>query len=292
MRAYVKCVRLQLKFEFVFMKTYKEISDDFVQRGIPVDAPNFYDHPNFIAAERLNPEYLNNYAFYVASRPYSKEYLRQAEVIITKAAELLYEHLKKNGRQGACVDITGILARILEKHGVWCASIKGSCTIEFPPSSSEETTHFWSVDHGEFTAGHSWLFAPPFNIVDITVGEQAYSGKKKKFVPRLVLEKGGTDSTAEIEDIISPAATVQLQMQGVPRNRLFEYAATQMQEVQEYFSVKVVESNEGAKLKFCPVAIHASDEPLENMRNMSFKGKTPFKLYKKYFEKSIGTINA
>lgn len=274
------------------MRTYKEITEDFASRGIPVDAPNFYDHPNFIAAERSNPEYLNNSAFYVASRPYSEEYLRQAEVIITKAAKLLYEHLKKNGRQGACVDITGILARILEKHGVWCASIKGSCTIEFPPTSNEETTYFWSVDHGEFTAAHSWLFAPPFNIVDITIGEQAYSGNKKKYVPKLILEKGGTDSTAEIEDIISPSVIAQLQMQGVPRNRFFEYAARQMGAVQRFFPVKVVESAQGTRFKFSPVAIHASEEPLEGMRNMDFKGKTPHKLYKKFFEKNIGSINA
>jgi hypothetical protein len=274
------------------MKTYKEIAADFALRGIPTDAPNFYDHRNFIAAERLNPEYLNNYAFYVASRPYSAEYLKQAEAIITKASKLLYEHLKKNGRQGACVDMTGILARILEKQGVWCASIKGSCTIEFPPSSNEETTYFWSVDYGEFAAAHSWLFAPPFNIVDITIGEQAYSGKKKKYVPKLILEKGGADSIAEIEDVISPSAVSDLKMQGVPRNRLFEYAARQMEEVQRFFPVKVIESSKGARFKFCPVAILASEEPLEGLSNMSFKGKTPHKLYKKYFEKSIGSINA
>jgi hypothetical protein len=274
------------------MKTYKEITEDFALRGILTDTPNFYDHPNFIAAERTDPTYLNNSAFYVASRPYSEEYLKQAEAIITKASKLLYEHLKKNGRQGACIDITGILARILEKHGVWCASIKGSCTIEFPVSSKEEATYFWSVDHGNFSAAHSWLFAPPFNIVDITIGEQTYSGNKKKYVPKLILEKGGADSTADIEDIISPSAVIDLTTQGIPRDRFFEHAAKQMEEVQRHFPVKIVESSKGARFKFCPVAIHASEEPLEGMTNMNFKGKTPHKLYKKYFEKSIGVANA
>jgi hypothetical protein len=274
------------------MKTYKEITEDFTLRGIPTNAPNFYDHPNFILAERLNPNYLNNSAFFVASRPYSEEYLKQAEVIITKAATLLHKHLKENGRQGACVDITGILSRILEKHGVWCASIKGSCTVEFPPSSNEEATYFWSVDNREFTAGHSWLFAPPFNIVDITIGEQAYSGKKKKYMPKLILAKGGTNSTAEIEDIISPTAISDMQRQGIPRTRLLESGVSQMEEVQRFFPVKIVESYKGVSFKFCPVAIHASEEPLEGFKNMDFKGKAPYKLYKKYFEKSIGFIYA
>ena len=265
--------------------------EDFTLRGIPVDAPDFYDHPNFIAAERLNPKYLNNGAFYVASRLYSEEYLKQAEVIITKASKLLYEHLKKNGRQGACVDITGILARILEKHGVWCASLKGSCTIEFPPSSNEQATYFYTIDSGEFFAGHSWLFAPPFNIVDITIGEQAHNVKKTKYIPKLILEKNGTDSAAEIEDIVSPSSILQIQMQGVPRDRIFKQFVPQMEEVQKFFPVKVVESAKGARFKYCPVAIHASKESLEGLNNMNFKGKTPYKLYKKYFKRSIGVIN-
>ncbi len=56
--------------------------------------------------------------------------------------------------------------------------------------------------------------------------------------------------------------------------------------------MKVIETEQGTQLKFCPVAIHASEDPLEGMRNMDFKGKTPHKLYKKFFEKSIGRINA
>lgn len=269
------------------MATYEKLLDDFKVREIPVDTPDFYDHPNFIKAEQVDPSYLNNYAAFVASKPYSEEYLKKARVVITKAATILYEHLRENGRQGACVDITGILARILEKHGVWCACIKGSCTINFPVESNEEKTYYWSVDHGEFTAGHAWLFAPPFNVVDITIGEQQYSGNKKSYIPKIVLEEGGSSSTAEIEDIISPSALADLRMHRVPRDQYFNVVASQMLYVQKHFPVKIVDGIKQATLKYCPVAIHASEEPLEGIRNMDFNGKTPLELYETFIRDNI-----
>lgn len=60
------------------MKTYKRLLTNFAKKGIPVDLPDFYDHPNFVEAERKDPRFLNNFAFYVACRPYSEEYLNDA----------------------------------------------------------------------------------------------------------------------------------------------------------------------------------------------------------------------
>ncbi len=269
------------------MTSYKKLLQDFNDRGIPIDSPDFYDHPNFIEAEKINPSYLQNYAAFVASRPYTEEYLLKARDTITNAATVLYEHLKENGRQGACVDITGILARILEKHGIWCASIKGSCTIEFPPESKEDKTYFWSADHGQFAAGHAWLFAPPFNIVDITIGEQTYSGDKKSYIPKIILEENGINSKVEIEDVISPTALIELRMHRVPRDQYLNVSARDMVDVQKNFPVKVVKGLKGATIKYCPVAIHASIEPLEDMRNMDFNGKTPFELYEKFIKDNL-----
>jgi len=271
------------------MKTFEEITKDFVLRGISTDVPRFYDHPNFIAAELENPNYLLNSAFYVASQPYSEQYLAQAETIIRKVSRLLYEHLKKSKQQRVCIDISGILARILEKHGVWCAQIGGSCKIEFPPSFHQEALKF---DVGrELTAGHSWLFAPPFNIVDITISEQGQSTKIKKYLPKLILKKGGSNSTVEIEDIIDPSILFSIQNSGIPRNRILQTLGLEnMEAVQRFFPVKVVETSKGVRFKFCPVKILASIEPLERLNAMKFKGKTAHELYKKHFEKNIGFI--
>jgi hypothetical protein len=261
------------------MSIYEQFLTEFESKGIPVDKPDFYDHPNFILAERNDSSYLNNYAAFVAAKPYSDDYLSNARKVITNTANILQQYLLANGRKGACVDITGIFARILEREGIWCACIKGSCTIEFPKNSGEENTYFWSVDHGDFTAGHSWLFAPPFNIVDITLRKQDYSGNKNNHIPDMILEDSGINSKPEIEDIISPSAIAELQMHRVPRKNYFNAVAQEMLNIQKSFPVLKIRGNLDTKIKYCPVAIHASEEPLDGLNNMRFDGMSPLELY-------------
>tara|TARA_R110001592_G_scaffold82307_7_gene243783 strand:- start:14802 stop:15611 length:810 start_codon:yes stop_codon:yes gene_type:complete len=261
------------------MSIYKKMLAEFKSKGIPVDKPDFYDHPNFILAERNDPSYLNNYAAFVAAKKYSEDYLSNARRVITNTANILHHHLLANGREGACVDMTGIFARILENEGIWCAGIKGSCTIEFPSNSGEENTHFWSVDHGDFKAGHSWLFAPPFNIVDITLRKQDYSGNKKHYIPDMILEDSGIDSNPEIEDIISPSAITELQMHKVPRKNYFNAVAQEMLTIQKTYPTLITKGKLDTKIKYCPVAIHASEEPLEGLKNMKFDGMYALELY-------------
>lgn len=270
-----------------FTDGYRQLVSDFQSRRIPTKSPGFCDHPNFLAAEREDPSFLNNYAAFIAAQPYSDEYLHHARAVITNASSILYEELKVNGRLGACVDVSGILSRILEKEGIWNCGIKGSLTISFPPSSGEEKTYFWSVDHGEFVAGHAWLFAPPFSIVDVAVKQQPYSGRKADYLPNINLIESASTAGVEIEDIISPSAIAELRMHGVPRSRYFEAVASQMSDILKVFPAQSVETSNGSFMKYCPVAIHASDTPLEDMRNMEFGGKTPYQLYK---EKFLGAL--
>jgi len=268
---------------------YDNLKTEFQSKGIPLDKPDFYDHPNFLQAEQIDPSYLLKFAKFVDAQPYSEEYLAKAEAIIRSVVKILSKELSNNGREGACVDIAGILARILERKGVWCACIKGSTTIEFPESSGEENTYYWSADHGNFTAGHAWVYAPPFSIIDISLKQQPYSGKKKKFIPEIILIKEADKATSEIEDIISPDVRHQMLSQGVPPHLMLELGASELRAVQSSFPAQLVNIN-NTKLKYSPVAVHASIESLPDMRNMKFNGKTPFKMYKKKIEKQVGNI--
>ena len=115
-----------------FNAPFAEIERDFLVRQIPLNSPGFYDHPSFMEVERGNPSYLNNYARFVHDRqrtPAYDEHVRQTVPIV---ARVFHEHLKANGRLGACVDISGVLSRALEMEGVWNFVVKGSLTIEFP----------------------------------------------------------------------------------------------------------------------------------------------------------------
>ncbi len=84
---------------------FEKIAADFKQRGILTDKPGFYDHPKFLEAESLDPDFLNNYAAYVATQPYSTDYLLRARDIINRVSRTLYKELETNGRVGACIDI-------------------------------------------------------------------------------------------------------------------------------------------------------------------------------------------
>lgn len=262
-----------------FSDGYEALREDFERRGIPMDYPGFCDHPKFLEVERGDPNYLNNYAAFVATQPYSASYLEVARRKIETACEILIEELVASQRLGACVDISGILSRILDREGVWNCGIKGSLTIEFPPESEEEKTYFWSVDHGDFVAGHAWLFAPPFSIVDVVVQQQPYIGRKREYLPRTNLVEEGDEVSAEVEDIISPSVRRELQAAGIPRDQSFSVVATQVEEIQRVFPALQVQGAPGATMKYCPVAVHASDTRLEDMRNMDFGGKTPYELY-------------
>ncbi|MCS2153246.1 hypothetical protein MUU49_11790 [Scandinavium goeteborgense] len=268
---------------------FSELSDEFHKKGIPTDKPDFYDHPNFIKEEQRDPSYLIKFAKFVAEKPYPDGYLEKAESIISDVVKILSKQLSDNGRQGACVDMSGILARILERKGVWCACIKGSCTIEFPKKSNEETTYYWSIDNGEFIAGHAWVFAPPFSIVDLTLRQQPYTGTKRNYIPEIIMVKNATKTISTIEDIISPEVRILMKAQGMPKHLMLQYCASEMNLIQETFPAQLIELNE-TKFKYSPIAVHASTDSLPGMKNMMFNGVYPYDMYKKVIKGNVPNI--
>ena len=266
-----------------FTATYSELERDFKRRGIPTHAPGFCDHPNFLAFESHDPTYLNNYAAFVARKVYDNAYLSRARTVISKSAELLYQELLRHGRLGACVDISGILSRILDREGVWNCPIKGSLTINFPPEAGLETSYFWSVDHGDFVAGHAWVFAPPFSVVDVAVKRQPYNPLKLPYLPEIVLSEDRRNISVDIEDIVSPSACAEMLAHGVPAASFLDVAAPQLKDMLQVFPAISVDGFQGSHLKYSPVAIGLPDKPLEEMRNMDFDGRTPWELYNEMF---------
>ncbi len=258
---------------------YENLRLDFQAKGIPTNSPEMRDHPMFQQAHGEDRGYLNQYAAFVFTQPYSADYIRHARTVITNVANILFDTLKANGRLGACVDIAGIFSRILEKEGIWSCGIKGSLAISFPLESDEASTHFWSVDRGGIVTGHAWLFAPPFSIVDVAIKQQAYGGSKRDYLPEVNLVESPELADVEIEDVITPEARAALAISGVPRSLFFSTAAPGMRDVLDIFSAHSCKSAQGAVMKYCPMAILAADSPLEIIRNMDCHGKTPYQAY-------------
>lgn len=275
-----------------FGATYEELTGLFHRIGVPTDQPGFCDHANFMKVEREHPELLNLYATYVAKRPYDSDYLVKARSLIQRAAELLHEALVNHGRLGACVDITGVLSRILDREGIWNCSVKGSLTINFPSSSSIGPRYFWSVDHGQFVAGHAWLFAPPFTVVDITVKQQPYESEEALYLPDKVLSEDRTPVAVETNDIVSPSARREMLAHGVPSGMHLSVAARYVPEIFAALTPIRVQSTQGAMLKYAPVAIHAPDCSLEAMRNIKFGNLWPGELYKRRISVVLQEVRA
>lgn len=170
-------------------ESYQSHLDYFSSKEIDVSHPGFYDDEKFIKLEQTNPNLLDNYASFVSQKSFDKEYLTNAERVVKKAGELLFEQLYKDGRQGACIDISMAMSRILEKEGIGNYQVKGSLTITFAAETNIKRKYFWSVDKGNYVAAHSWLIAPPFKIMDITIRQQAYKQGEAKYLPNFIIKK-------------------------------------------------------------------------------------------------------
>jgi hypothetical protein len=266
-----------------FTSTYEDLAEDFRGRGISFDSPGFCDDPSFFEVERGDPHYLNHYAAFVAKRPYDANYLARAQVIIDNAVSLLHTELVEHGRLGACVGISEILFRILEQEKIWSCCIKGSLTITFPRKTGIGTSYFWSADHGNFVAGHVWLYAPPYTVVDISVKQQPYRGNEANYIPDRILTTNPRPVIVNDEDIISPPVRMVLSANGVPPRQHLKEVAPLIPDIFDAFPAVAVPGLKGSSLKYSPVAIHAPEDKLPYLENMMFRGLTPWQLYHSKF---------
>lgn len=270
-----------------FRLSFEDLSKVFSRYDIPSTDPGFCDHPAFLKLETRNPELLNLYAAFVAKKTYSADYLSWARGVITRSATALHAELVRNGRQGACVDVSGILSRILDREGVWNVGVKGSLTIQFPKESGLETQYFWSSDEGNFVAGHAWLLAPPFTVVDISVRQQPYKSAMKHYLPEMVLSEESRRVDVFVEDIVSPSVRQAMLRCGIPKEHHLTACARYVPGIFEAIPPVLVPAMDGTILKYSPVAIHAPDKPLEEMENMDFGGLTPWELYTRKLRSAI-----
>lgn len=262
-----------------FNATFEQLYRDFTKRGIAVEVPGFCDHGEFLRCEQNeNPEYLNNYAAFISKMNFTDDYLRDARLKIGKISSLLSDELLKSGRQGACVDISGILGRILAAEGIWNCIVKGSVTTFFPAGSGVKTKYLWSIDSGDFTAGHAWIFAPPFQIVDLTIGQQSYSARESSFFPTVVLSEERSPVEVDVRDVVSPNAETDLKFRGLSA-QAYVLSNTLIPRIFRCFPPLMVPFLNDAYAKYVPVAFGAPDGDFQSMSCMHFEGLTPFQLY-------------
>lgn len=165
-----------MKWRLSNLSKEKQLKRAFGNRGIDPSQVAFYDSPIFRAHEDQDPRILNTYAEHVEAKEYSAEYLLSAHKKIEAVAHAVGAAIRRDGRQGACVDASMMIGRMLDRLGVWNYVAKATLTIEFPDRSGIDPIYFPDMDPTrQFAAAHMIVVAPPFGIIDVTFKAAALS---------------------------------------------------------------------------------------------------------------------
>lgn len=178
----------------------------FEEWGVDTTHPGFDLDPNFLAAEQAHgsEEVLALYGEFVAGRPRTSAYDARARKIVPEIAEAVFALVESDVRQGACVDASTAIGRMLDEEGIFNVGVKGSLTIRFP--APMEPQYFWTFDPemGRVAAGHGWLFAPPFRIIDVTLTRQGWDDRRQALLTRPVIVEDGVRATPAAIDVSNP----------------------------------------------------------------------------------------
>ncbi|NQY07877.1 MAG: hypothetical protein HRT68_17195, partial [Flavobacteriaceae bacterium] len=169
-------------------------------------------------------------------------------------------------------------SRILEREGFWNYIVKGSLTVSFPKGSGISDRYLWSIDQGEFSAGHAWVVAPPFGVIDLTIKQQERDSNESKYFPEFIMSETLASDAAQMEDIISPEVRIYLQSQGLNSSNMISRVNPVLEKVLSTFKSGSVMHN-NTRFKYIPVALGAPDCPLENMNGISNNGMSAIKMY-------------
>lgn len=267
------------------MNELAELEAVFGKLEINVRQPGFYDEPAFIAAEAQDPRFLEKYAEYVATRSYSEEYLEQARHVVLGLGRFLFEKLREDGRKGACIDAGMALSRMLEREGIWNYVVKGALTIHFDTSTRLAPTHFCPImaSGNPATAGHVWVVAPPFKVIDVSVAFQPYSRGESRYIRECILAQKTESDSVEWQDIIDPECVPEF-LRSTGRLPTLEDVENMFPGLLRCVSVFGVHSIRLPKtvLKYTASGIGASVEPLEKIRSLSLSGRYPEEVYREF----------
>lgn len=263
----------------------KELEHDFKRRSINFSNPGFFDHPHFVAAERTDASFLERYADYVHLRPYDESYLNQARLVIQRAATHLHAEIKADGRKGACIDASMVLSRILEREGIWNCMMAGAARIDFHSDVGVNPRYFWPIMHeaNNARAGHAWLYAPPFRVVDVTIDLQPYMHGEERYLRGPVLDETPAKATYTANDLVEPEAREAFYSdyrREITLEDINQHAPSIAKCISRYGCF--VTSQPSARITYVACSSGAPDLPLEKMMCLILRGKPPHVVYDEF----------
>ncbi len=263
----------------------RDLEAIFGSYGIPLDKPGFYDHRNFLTQEKQDPCFLGKYAEYVLCREYDSEYLTSARAEIEALGGHLYDELLRDGRKGACVDLSGSFSRMLDELGVWNFPVKGSLTVTFDSETGLPRAYFPPIMSGRnrAVAGHCWVYAPPFVVVDLTLSAQPYTRNEALHLPSYVMLEELDGADLEVMDLMESEA------QQIFVNSYGRFPSKQdLDRIDPGIFDRAKSLGLGkacigkAQLKYASLGMGASDCSLNQITSLQLSGKYPAQVFQEY----------
>jgi hypothetical protein len=267
------------------MEGLERLQQEFAAARIPTDKPGFYEERQFVRREQQDPAYLDNYARFVQWQPYTSAYFERVEPIVHVVAEELQSALKRDGSPEAHAEAPLVMSRILEREGVWNYVVRGALTITFPPNSGFAPFTFWSVDAGPngapIDSAYQWVFAPPFQVIDMTIQSCRYPYPFNHLLPKTIWEQNTEAAAGDPAEILGPGALQAIARDGLsPAEGLDRYLPHYRTNFAPDFPAHVV-SRLDTQLKYVPTGVIASDNSLEQFAAFVSQGLTAAQLYAK-----------
>lgn len=262
------------------LNKYERHSKGFTSLGIPTENPGFYDHPNYLAIEKDDPSFLFQHGRFVHWRQYDTAYLERAESAVRIVAEEVHRGLKVQDLHGACIVTCMILQRILDRHGVWSAIVKGA----FRASTADGKTvlGIWPVeaepDQGREN-GHQWIYAPPYRVVDLTLNLQGRKPAITNLLPQTVLsmDAAATRNIRDEELINSDMLAWMAKTQHTNKEAISRTLPHYKRAISPDFGAYLVKHND-ITLKYITVGFGGSDGDIEEL-NCTLAGKFAYDFY-------------
>ncbi|QGY40232.1 hypothetical protein GM415_08865 [Pseudodesulfovibrio cashew] len=259
----------------------KKLKKLFEDTGVDTSTPGFYNDKNFIAQEKNDPSFLQAYGFWVYYKNYSEKYLKKVRSIVPIVLSVVQQELEGDGRTGACVDVSQVLSKIFERHGIWCVMVEGAFNADYPDDANISEKYLWHYDDPKslrerMSPGHVWLHCPPYQVIDITIKQQPYTEGQSNYLPEIVAQEEMVIFEADIGDICSPEVCRTIAAMDLsPQDFMAQSGVDGFSSL-----VRPVSYESGqTTLRYIPISFTASDGELDSMSNLILSGRNPNQLY-------------
>jgi hypothetical protein len=259
----------------------QQLEREFTAAGIDFTAPGFSDSQAFMAAEANDPALLLKYGRYVRGRSLDDAYRDRVRRRVRELADFITPELARDGRLGACIDVSGVAFKFLDREGIWGYAAVGSLVVDFvnPPGRRRILHHFMHPSNSA-RAGHAWLCVRPFDIVDLTVQAQTgFTAEERTRLAPVLAEGVPTEAAVTVDELAEPELLALFRRERGRAGRMEDFVTPALRDYWANSPARIA-TTPTVRLKYIECGVIAGDgAPLEDMQNLVLCGRGPGALH-------------